>query len=174
MHLRTSALGRAGALIVRRPLLRGAPLFGCAYRLKRQSFFAQLQEFKRAPARAEGRELRVNQADWRTADREDERTAVQIIADVKIGFAQWQMARLHHLSVSGFRMGPMRQGAGGSEVRIRIPGLEPLTAAVRWRNKTGLGCEFARPLNPYVLDHILRVVSSPYLRERMRKQCTRC
>ena len=103
-------------------------------------------------------------AEWQTEGRQDERSAVEIIAEIKVGFAQWQMARLHDLSVSGFRMGPMRQGPGGSDVRIRIPGLEPLSAAVRWRDKTVLGCEFTRPLNPYVLQHILRVASSTYAR----------
>jgi hypothetical protein len=34
--------------------------------------------------------------------------------------------------------------------------MEPLLAYVRWRDNTGMGCEFARPISTYVLDHIAR------------------
>ena len=88
--------------------------------------------------------------------RRDERFALELIADIKVGFGAWQKSRLNDLSETGFRIGWLPQGGQGSEVRLKIPGMEPLLAYVRWRDTTGLGCEFARPLSPYVLDHIAR------------------
>jgi len=85
-----------------------------------------------------------------------DRVPLEIIAEVKVGFGAWQKSRLNDVSLSGFRIGWLPNGGHGSEVRIRIPGLEPLTALVRWKDTTGMGCEFTRPLSVYVLDHIAR------------------
>ena len=85
-----------------------------------------------------------------------DRVAIEIIAEVKVGFGPWQKSRLNDLSLTGFRIGWLPNGGHGAEVRIRIPGLEPLTALVRWKDVTGMGCEFTRPLSVYVLDHIAR------------------
>jgi len=88
--------------------------------------------------------------------RRDERFALELIAEIKVGFGAWQKARLGDLSETGFRIGWLPQGGQGSEVRLKIPGMEPLLAYVRWRDNTGMGCEFARPISTYVLDHIAR------------------
>lgn len=85
-----------------------------------------------------------------------DRVSIDIIAEVKVGFGVWQKSRLNDVSLSGFRIGWLPNGGSGSEVRIRIPGLEPLTALVRWKDTTGMGCEFTRPLSVYVLEHIAR------------------
>ena len=81
---------------------------------------------------------------------------IEVIAEVKVGFGAWQKSRLTDVSLSGFRIGWLPNGGQGAEVRIRIPGLEPLTAHVRWKDTTGMGCEFTRPLSVYVLEHIAR------------------
>ena len=85
-----------------------------------------------------------------------DRVHLEIIAEVKVGFGAWQKSRLNDVSLSGFRIGWLPNGGHGTDVRIRIPGLEPLTALVRWKDSTGMGCEFTRPLSVYVLEHIAR------------------
>jgi hypothetical protein len=88
--------------------------------------------------------------------RRGDRVALEIITEIKLGFGQWQKTRLSDLSATGFRIGWLPNGGQGAEVRLRIPGMEPLLAYVRWRDNTGMGCEFARPLSVYVLDHLAR------------------
>ena len=88
--------------------------------------------------------------------RRGERFALELVAEVKVGFGVWQKARLSDLSETGFRIGWLPNGGQGSDVRLRIPGMEPLLAHVRWRNNTGMGCEFERTLSVYVLEHIAR------------------
>ena len=85
-----------------------------------------------------------------------DRHALEVIADVKIGWGQWQKARLQNVSATGFRIAWVPNGTQGADMRIRIPGLEPLAAKVRWRENSGLGCQFVNPLSVYVLEHIAK------------------
>lgn len=62
---------------------------------------------------------------------------------------------LHDLSTTGFRM----QWPIGvhlvDRVSIRFPGLEVLSAEIRWRDGQTVGCEFVKPLSEYVYRHLL-------------------
>ena len=44
----------------------------------------------------------------------------------------------------------------GTDVWLKLPGLESLHAQVVWMRGHLLGCEFARPLHPAVLDMVVR------------------
>ena len=60
------------------------------------------------------------------------------------------------LSVTGFRAATHLELMPGSDVWLKLPGLETLHARVVWMRGHMLGCEFARPLHPAVLDMIVR------------------
>ena len=60
------------------------------------------------------------------------------------------------LSVTGFRAATHLELADGTDLWLKLPGLESLHARVVWMNGHLLGCEFVRPLHPAVLDMIVR------------------
>ena len=60
------------------------------------------------------------------------------------------------LSITGFRAATHLELAGGTDLWLKLPGLESLHARVVWMRGHHLGCEFVRPLHPAVLDMIVR------------------
>jgi PilZ domain len=62
------------------------------------------------------------------------------------------------LSVTGFRCETSFNLKVGKTVWLTIPGLGPLEAVVKWKDRLQFGCSFAAPLHPAVLDHIARQV----------------
>jgi hypothetical protein len=62
------------------------------------------------------------------------------------------------LSVTGFRAATHLTLESGSDVWMKLPGLESLHARVIWQRGHLIGCEFVRPLHPAVLDMIVRSV----------------
>ena len=59
------------------------------------------------------------------------------------------------LSTHGFRIDSLLDLAVGSDVWLRLPGLEPCHAKVAWSDGYVSGCRFERPLHPAVLDMIV-------------------
>lgn len=49
-----------------------------------------------------------------------------------------------------------------SETRlwIKIPGLQPMSANIRWQDQLGIGCEFSSPLYEPVFEHFAQIASS--------------
>lgn len=92
------------------------------------------------------------------ARRDDARAEVTIVADLRIGFGEWQKVRLTNVSPTGFRIGWLARGGDGTAISIRLPGIEPLKAEVRWKSGNEMGCEFLRPLSIYVFEHLVRSV----------------
>jgi hypothetical protein len=88
--------------------------------------------------------------------RRDERLLFDVVTDVRISGRAWQKVRLTDLSVRGFRIARLSEGRVGQVITIRIRGIEPLRAVIRRNDTSGVGCEFARPLSVYVLDHLAR------------------
>src|SRR5690349_7796761 len=88
----------------------------------------------------------------RRSRRDAERADVTIRCEIKIGFEQWHYANLRYLSPAGFQLDWPRRLGDVDTVRIRIPGLEALTATVRWREGGRAGCQFATPLSQYVFE----------------------
>jgi hypothetical protein len=64
------------------------------------------------------------------------------------------------LSTHGFRASTHLELEKGSDVWLRLPGLEPCHARVAWSKGNYIGCAFERPLHPAVLEMILRRTAS--------------
>ncbi|MDB5671557.1 MAG: PilZ protein [Alphaproteobacteria bacterium] len=63
------------------------------------------------------------------------------------------------LSITGFRAATHLTLEAGSDVWLKLPGLESLHARAVWQRGHLLGCEFVRPLHPAVLEMLVRAVS---------------
>jgi hypothetical protein len=66
------------------------------------------------------------------------------------------MARLEDLSPGGFRIAWYPEARIGLPLRIRIPGMQLLSARIAWHRDNTIGCEFDVPLHIAVFDHIVR------------------
>ena len=60
------------------------------------------------------------------------------------------------LSVTGFRAATHLTLENGSDIWMKLPGLESLHARVVWQRGHMIGCEFVRPLHPAVLEMLVR------------------
>jgi hypothetical protein len=60
------------------------------------------------------------------------------------------------LSTDGFRAATHLELFPGSDVWLKLPGLESLHSRVVWMRGHMLGCQFVRPLHPAVLEMIVR------------------
>lgn len=89
-----------------------------------------------------------------------ERRAERAKADMEAGLRQRGAGavaiKILDLSTSGFRASTHLELMIGTEVWLKLPGLETLPARVVWMDGYLMGCAFARPLHPAVLDNILR------------------
>lgn len=85
-----------------------------------------------------------------------DRAAVSLVCEVRQGIRPWRKVRLKDISRAGFRLAWFPNVDMRQPLRIRIPGMELLTAHVRWAADHSLGCEFTAPLHAAVLDHIVR------------------
>jgi hypothetical protein len=92
--------------------------------------------------------------------REAERRPVTLRCEARIGVGPWSLVFLRDLSNEGFQMGRIPGLRVGTGLRIKVPGLEMLSATVRWVGEERAGCAFNRPLGDYILDHIVRQASS--------------
>ena len=88
--------------------------------------------------------------------RQSPRLPVTLHCALRIGSGAWKAGRVVDLSAHGFRLSWVPQCAIGRQLWVRLPGIEPMAATVRWKDNAGVGCQFARPLHPVVLDHLAR------------------
>jgi PilZ domain. len=86
----------------------------------------------------------------------DGRAGVSLLCEVRQGSRPWKAARLEDLSPGGFRIAWLPDARPDLPLRIRIPGMQMLSAQVRWKRESAIGCEFAKPLHVAVFDHIVR------------------
>lgn len=105
-------------------------------------FFAG--ELSVAPARPEAKSRAANRVD------------VEIGAGLRQRGAAGVSVKVMDLSVQGFRVATHLELCEGADVWLRLPGLEPCHARVMWSKGPMIGCKFARPLHPAVLDMIVR------------------
>jgi hypothetical protein len=63
------------------------------------------------------------------------------------------------LSTNGFRVATHLDLQPGTDVWLRLPGIEPCHARAVWCRGHHVGCEFVRPLHPAVLQMIVRNAS---------------
>ena len=88
--------------------------------------------------------------------RKAERTGVEIGAGLRQRGASGVSVRVLDLSPHGFRAATHLVLPEGSDVWLRLPGLEPFHAKVAWSEGHYIGCAFERPLHPAVVDMIVR------------------
>ena len=84
------------------------------------------------------------------------RAEVILLCEVRQGTAEWKMARLEDISPTGFRIAWLPNCSAEKPLRIRIPGLNLLTAQIVWREGKAVGCAFKEPLHVAVFEHIVR------------------
>lgn len=84
------------------------------------------------------------------------RALLVIACEVRQGTRAWQVVHLEDLSPTGFRITGLSQPSLSTPLNIRIPGLQLLSAQIRWHRGNEVGCEFASPLHVAVFDHLVR------------------
>ncbi len=84
------------------------------------------------------------------------RAVVTLLCEVRQGIRPWTMVRLEDLSQNGFRIARFPNCSRELPLRIRIPGMQLLTAQVRWQQGRAIGCAFAEPLHIAVFEHLIR------------------
>jgi PilZ domain len=87
-----------------------------------------------------------------------DRAEVTLLCEVRQGTKPWKVARLDDISQAGFRIVWLPDAAVSQPLRIKIPGLQMLTADIRWQRGKSVGCEFTEPLHIAVFEHILKQV----------------
>lgn len=107
------------------------------------SFFAG--ELSTAPDSDEAPKSRVS-----------ERVPIEIGAGLRQRGASGVSVLVMDLSTHGFRASTHLELPEGTDVWLRLPGLEPYHAKVAWSKGQYIGCAFERPLHPAVLDMIVR------------------
>lgn len=93
-----------------------------------------------------------NDFDGRRAERQD----VVLGAGLRQRGAHAVTIQVVDLSITGFRAATHLQLMEGSDVWLKLPGLESLHGRVVWMRGHLMGCEFVRPLHPAVLAMIVR------------------
>lgn len=88
--------------------------------------------------------------------RRAERAGVAVGAGLRQRGAHAVTIQVLDLSTTGFRATTHLQLMEGSDVWLKMPGLESLHARVVWVRGHLIGCEFVRPLHPAVMAMLVR------------------
>ena len=83
------------------------------------------------------------------------RAEVTLLCEVRQGSAAWRLARLEDISQHGFRITWLPEFTLDAPLKVRIAGLQSLTAKIRWHKDKMLGCAFEAPLHVAVFEHIV-------------------
>lgn len=89
------------------------------------------------------------------SDRVSQRVAIEMDAALRRRGAHGVSVQILDLSTHGFRAATHLELSAGSDVWLRLPGLEPYQARVVWTKGFLIGCAFERPLHPAVLEMIV-------------------
>ena len=87
--------------------------------------------------------------------RRADRIPVELGAGLRQRGASGVSVQVMDLSTDGFRVATHLDLANGSDVWLRLPGLEPCHARVVWTEGHLVGCAFVRALHPAVLQMII-------------------
>jgi len=85
-----------------------------------------------------------------------DRVSIELNAGLRQRGAAAVSVYVRDLSTHGFRIDTHLELAVGTDVWLRLPGLEPSLAHVMWREGYLAGCAFERPLHPAVLEMIVK------------------
>src|ERR1044072_1211986 len=96
-----------------------------------------------------------NGADDAPKSRASERVSIELGAGLRQRGASGVSVLVMDLSIHGFRASTHLELPDGTDVWLRLPGLEACHAKVMWSKGQYIGCAFERPLHPAVLDRIL-------------------
>lgn len=88
--------------------------------------------------------------------RKSERITVEFGAGLRQRGASGVSVHVRDLSTDGFRVATHLQLENGTDVWLRLPGLEPIHAKVKWSEGHQVGCAFERALHPAVLEMLVR------------------
>lgn len=88
--------------------------------------------------------------------RASERLEVAFSAALRQRGASGVSVQIADLSTTGFRVATHLVLEPGTDVWLRLPGLEPCHARAIWSRGHYVGCQFLRPLHPAVLEMIVR------------------
>jgi hypothetical protein len=88
--------------------------------------------------------------------RKAERTHVEFGAGLRQRGASGITVQILDLSTHGFRASTHLDLPPGTDVWLKLPGLEALHAKVAWTSAHFIGCAFERPLHPAVLNMVVR------------------
>jgi hypothetical protein len=91
--------------------------------------------------------------------RKSERVSLAMGAGLRQRGGTGVSIQIMDLSVDGFRASTHLNLAKGTDVWLRLPGLEPYQARVIWAKGNFIGCAFERPLHPAVLEMIVKKVA---------------
>lgn len=91
----------------------------------------------------------------RQKGRRAERVTVELGAGLRQRGASGVSVHIMDLSTDGFRVIAHLDLCTGSDVWLRLPGLEPCHARVVWSEGHYVGCAFVRTLHPAVLEMIV-------------------
>jgi hypothetical protein len=92
--------------------------------------------------------------------RADHRLGLTVSCDVRQGCEPWAKMILMDLSRTGFRIAWSPRYKPDTKLWIRLTGLQPLSAIIRWQSPSGIGCEFNAPLYEPVFEHFARIAAS--------------
>ena len=88
-----------------------------------------------------------------------ERVEVSFGAALRQRGASGVSVHVADLSTTGFRVATNLEPQPGTDVWLRLPGLEPCHARAVWCRGHHVGCEFVRPPHPAVLQMVVRNTS---------------
>jgi hypothetical protein len=88
--------------------------------------------------------------------RRAERKEVALGAGLRQRGAHAVTVQVLDLSTDGFRAATHLDLVPGSDVWLKLPGLESLHSRVAWMQGHMMGCQFVRPLHPAVLQMVVR------------------
>ncbi|MDE2406166.1 MAG: PilZ domain-containing protein [Sphingomonadales bacterium] len=84
------------------------------------------------------------------------RATLSLVCEARQGLQPWHRVRIEDLSEGGFRLvWPGNRLSRSQSLRLRVPGLQLLTADIRWVEGAILGCAFATPLHVAVFEHLV-------------------
>jgi hypothetical protein len=87
--------------------------------------------------------------------RRAERVPVELGAGLRQRGASGVSVQIMDLSTDGFRAATHLELGTGTDVWLRLPGLEPFHSRVVWSEGHYVGCAFLRPLHPAVLNMVI-------------------
>jgi hypothetical protein len=87
--------------------------------------------------------------------RRSERVTIEIGAGLRQRGASGVTVQIMDLSTDGFKAATHLELYPGTDVWLRLPGLEASHATVMWSEGHYVGCAFVRPLHPAVLNMIV-------------------